>query len=212
MGDIVATSDSEIELSVDVAAAAPIIALEIRNGRDLVETIYPEADQPLGRRVRVIWNGAEYRGRFRQLNWDGRLAIEDNAIVGITPINFFNPDRTLRMRSTHELQWESITTGNFAGVEMTLEEPLDGRVRIETKNGGGDFFVKDLSLRPRRIDCGKLDAGIALSRHPSRYGPAQLALSRRITLKQGCDNPLYVCVTTADGHQAWSSPIYLLKN
>jgi hypothetical protein len=212
MGDIVATPESEVELSVDVAAAAPIVSLEIRNGRELIEIIYPEADQPLGRRIRVMWSGAEYRGRFRQLNWDGKLTIEDNAIVEAAPINFFNLDRTLRMRSPHELQWESITTGNFAGVEMILNEPLDGRIRVETKNGGADLFVKDLSLRPRHIDCGKLNASIALSRHPDEHGPAQLALSRRVTLKARCDNPLYICVTTADGHQTWSSPIYFLRD
>ena len=205
MGDIVVTGDRAIELSVEIVAAAPIISLEFRNGRDIIETIYPEADLPLGRRVRVIWSGAEYRGRFRQLNWDGKLTIEDNAIVSVVPINFFNLDRPLRKISEQELQWRSITTGNFAGVEMILEQPLDGRIRLETVNADTNIFVKDLSLKPRSIDCGKLDARIGISRHPDQHGPSEATVSRRLTLKTG-DNPFYVCATLADGHQVLVKP------
>jgi hypothetical protein len=36
-------------------------------------------------------------------------------------------------------------------------------------------------------------------------------LERSIPLNSKGDNPLYVCLTQEDGHQAWSSPIYLYK-
>jgi hypothetical protein len=32
-----------------------------------------------------------------------------------------------------------------------------------------------------------------------------------VDLKPGADNPLWVCVTTEDGFQAWSSPIYVIE-
>jgi hypothetical protein len=32
-----------------------------------------------------------------------------------------------------------------------------------------------------------------------------------IPLKTDADSPLWVCVTTEDGFQAWSSPIYAFK-
>jgi hypothetical protein len=31
-----------------------------------------------------------------------------------------------------------------------------------------------------------------------------------VRLRAGADNPLYVRLTQEDGHQAWSSPIYLI--
>lgn len=31
-----------------------------------------------------------------------------------------------------------------------------------------------------------------------------------VTFNRGADLPVYVRVTQADGHQAWSSPIYLI--
>jgi hypothetical protein len=212
MGDIAATDDKDVELSVEVASGSPIVSLELRNGREVLETVYPEDVMPLGRRVRAIWSGAEYRGRFRQLSWDGGLTIEDNAILSAAPINFFNLDRTLNQTSPHELRWSSITTGNLAGVEMILEKPLAGRIRVETASGSAEFPIKELRLRPHRVDCGKLDARIAVSRHPDLPGPASLTIQRKVPLKAVGDNPIYVCLTLADGHQAWSSPIYFLKD
>jgi hypothetical protein len=31
-----------------------------------------------------------------------------------------------------------------------------------------------------------------------------------IPLEAGRDNPVWICVTTEDGHQAWSSPVYVV--
>ena len=38
-----------------------------------------EAD--LGRRIRVIWEGSEYRGRGRETVWDGHAELSDNAFA-----------------------------------------------------------------------------------------------------------------------------------
>ena len=37
----------------------------------------------------------------------------------------------------------------------------------------------------------------------------ELSFRREVKLEAARDNPLWVCVTTEDGYQAWSSPIYL---
>ena len=38
-----------------------------------------------------------------------------------------------------------------------------------------------------------------------------LSAEVKIPLKPDADNPLWVCVTTEDGFQAWSSPIYAFR-
>jgi hypothetical protein len=70
--------------------------------------------------------------------------------------------------------------------------------------------VKDLKVAPHTVDCGRLDAKIRISRYPDAPGPTRLGVQRRIALRRDRDNALYVCATLADGHQAWSSPIYLI--
>ena len=70
--------------------------------------------------------------------------------------------------------------------------------------------IAGLGLVPRTIDCGKLDAKLAASRHADGPGQFAYAMSRTVTIAPGRDNPIYVCVTLRDGHQAWSSPIYFI--
>jgi hypothetical protein len=59
--------------------------------------------------------------------------------------------------------------------------------------------------------------GGGLGRRLSIYRLPEDAWSRRVTLDHevmfagGADLPVYLRVTQADGHQAWTSPIYLIK-
>ena len=39
------------------------------HGTQVVRTVLPYADADLGRRLRVLWQGAEYRGRGRETIW-----------------------------------------------------------------------------------------------------------------------------------------------
>jgi hypothetical protein len=58
--------------------------------------------------------------------------------------------------------------------------------------------------------------GGGLGRQLSVYRLPEADFGRRVTLDHavsfagGADLPVYLRVTQADGHQAWSSPIYLI--
>ena len=39
----------------------------------------------------------------------------------------------------------------------------------------------------------------------------ELTFEREVTLHGDRDSPIWVCVTTEDGHRAWSSPIYFVR-
>ncbi len=210
MGDIVTGVSGEVALSVEVAAATPIHAIEIRRGAEVVETIRPAEGLPTGRRYLAVWQGAEYRGRFRQTAWDGSLRVEGNAIEAVAPVNFFNPDEQPRLADPHTVSWRSITTGNFAGVAFTLAERNWGRARVETANGTLDCVLADLGDAPLALDCGKIERKLSIARMPDANPHRSIALTRSIALRPGSDNPIYVAVTLEDGHRAWSSPIYLI--
>jgi hypothetical protein len=45
---------------------------------------------------------------------------------------------------------------------------------------------------------------------PEQDWSCRLALEHVVTFAGGADLPVYVRVTQSDGHQAWSSPIYLV--
>ena len=66
MGDILRLDGDELDLEVVLETHSPIERVDILNGAERVTTIRPYDPDPAGR-LRVIWQGAEYRGRGEHL-------------------------------------------------------------------------------------------------------------------------------------------------
>lgn len=211
MGAIVQSTSDTALLHVDVTGCAPIERVEIRSGCDLVAVLRPYGETELGRRIRVVWSGAEYRGRFRMTPWDGSATLRGNTFRAVSPINFFNKDRELKRNGDTGLSWESLTTGNFSGFEAHLADASAGTLTLETAQGRVELPVAEIGLTPRTFDFGALGRKIDIYRLPDVNRHTRVRLDHRIPLHAGRDNPLYVSVVSEDGHQAWSSPIYALR-
>jgi hypothetical protein len=212
MGDIVHAKEQELVLEVEAAAPAPIERLDIFNGKQLIKSWRPYGRQELGRRIRVLWSGAEYRGRFRMSAWDGSAKLTGNGFARVTPINFFNPDKPLRKPGAQELAWQSVTTGNFAGFDALLQDGAGGKLRVETSSGALETEIDRIGFDEIAVEFGGLDKRMAAYRLPDCNQCRSLILSERVSVAPGVDNPLYVRLTTEDGHRAWSSPIYIVPD
>ena len=93
MGDILRSSDNEVMFRIDVHGPSPIGRIDIRNGLETIEVYRPYSEEDLGRRIRVLWEGSEYRGRGRETIWDGHAELSGNNFENLTPINRYNPDK-----------------------------------------------------------------------------------------------------------------------
>ena len=211
MGDILRTAGEAVDFTVEALASAPIERLEIRNGLDVLETWRPYGEAALGRRIRVIWEGSEYRGRCRQTIWDGGCALTDNAFERIIPINLWNLDKKLRQTGPTRLIWEALTTGGFGGFDAWLADPQSGALRIDTPLVKCEVPIADIGLEDLKFEAGGIGRRIRVFRLPDDNLDRRLRLSRRISLKSIGDNALYMCLTQEDGHRAWSSPIYVFR-
>tara|TARA_R110002020_G_scaffold20374_67_gene69782 strand:+ start:6998 stop:9325 length:2328 start_codon:yes stop_codon:yes gene_type:complete len=212
MGDIVHLPAGEVELSVSVASNSAIERIDIFNGRELVETVRPYGEADLGARIRVLWEGAEYRGRFREVIWDGHARFDGNAIVAAEPVNFLNRDKTLTREGSDALSWKALTTGNFGGFDVVLESGSDGVLTFETPLVTFELPVAHIGLKDTVFDAsGDLPRFVTAFRLPESNPHRGFAFSRPITLKPAGDNPIYVRVTQEDGTRAWTSPVYVYR-
>src|SRR3546814_7605759 len=109
-------------MGIEVAAPAPIERIEIRNGTGVGERFRPYGPEELGARVRVLWSGAEYRGRGRQTTWIGRARFAGARVLRIAKINAWNHERRLEQTSSDTVEWDALTTGNFGGFDAVLAE------------------------------------------------------------------------------------------
>jgi Protein of unknown function (DUF3604) len=211
MGDIIRPGGVPMKLFVEAIGTAPIERIDVLHGTRVVQSARPYSPAELGRRLRVLWQGAEYRGRGRETVWQGKLSVTGNRIARFAPVNFLNPERKVEEVSPGAaLAWTSVTTGNLAGIDLWLEDTSAGTLRIETNVISGEVSLAQLADGTIAFDGGGLGRKLSVYRLPEEDWSRQLTLEHEVTFAGGADLPVYVRVTQADGHQAWSSPIYLI--
>ncbi|MCH1425511.1 MAG: DUF3604 domain-containing protein, partial [Alphaproteobacteria bacterium] len=212
MGDIVHLPDGEMTLHVEMRCGAPIERVDVFNGLDLVETVRPYRQDELGNRIRVVWEGAEYRGRFRQVIWDGSAFLSDNEIISATPINFFNKDKTLEKPASNELRWKALTTGNVGGFDIILADAYNGTLKMETPLIKAGVPIEDIGFEDEVFDnSGVLPRYLKIFRLPTENPHKTMRFSRSIDLKSAGDNPIFIRLTQEDGTLVWTSPIYVYR-
>lgn len=211
MGDIIRPGPVPMRLAAEVVGTAPIERLDVLYGAKVVRTVRPFAASDLGRRVRVSWQGAEYRGRGRETIWQGRLTLKGNRVARFAPVNFLNPERKV-VESTPgtSLAWTSVTTGNLAAIDLWLEDTRRGTLALDTNIVSGEVDLATLADGTVVFDGGGLGRRISVYRLPEQDWSRRLAVEQLVAFAGGADLPVYVRVTQSDGHQAWSSPIYLI--
>ncbi len=209
MGDILRSSDNEVTFSVDVHGPSPIERIDIRNGLETIEVYRPYQEADLGRRIRVLWEGSEYRGRGRETVWDGHAEVMDNSFETLTPINRYNPDKKFDQTAPGRLEWSALTTGGFGGFDAVLKDSQQGTLKIDTTLIKEEISVQDIGRDEIIFENGGIERRIRIFRLPNTNPHRTIKLKRKIKLRKHGDNALYVRVTFEDGHYAWSSPIYI---
>ncbi|HZV93185.1 MAG TPA: DUF3604 domain-containing protein, partial [Caldimonas sp.] len=211
MGDILRSADRSVTLAIEVGGSSPIERVEIRNRLETLETFRPYGEKDLGRRIRVIWEGSEYRGRGRQTVWDGSCTLSGNAFERIRPINAWNLDKKLEQVGPGQLRWAALTTGGFGGFDAWLDDAQGGTLAIDTALVKCEIPVASIGLDDLVFDAGGIGRRIRVFRLPDENAQRHVEIERDIVLGDLHDNALYACVTQEDGHLVWSSPIYIFR-
>jgi len=211
MGDILKSADAEVTLSIDVLGSSPVERIDIRNGLETVEVFRPYGEADLGSRIRVLWEGSEYRGRGRETVWDGYTELSGNAFKGCEPINRYNLDKRFEQTGPGRLEWTALTTGGFGGFDATLEDGQAGTLKIHTDLVSEEIAVADIGYNELIFANGGIDRRIRVFRLPDDNPHRAVTVERRVKLRDDGDNALYVRVTFEDGHFAWSSPVYIFR-
>ncbi len=211
MGDIVQTDDATLTLNLEVVAQAPIERIEIRNGVDVLQTLRPYSASDLGERIRVLWSGAEYRGRGRTTSWKGRARFLGAQILHMEKINIWNHERLVEWQGADTVQFDTITTGNYGGFDVWLNGSDGARLDLVSNHGSIDMALNDIGLEDTVMKAGGLERQIKVFRLTDKNPHREMTASVDIPMRPEGDNPIWVSVYTEDGFQAWSSPIFAYR-
>ena len=102
-----------------------------------------------------------------------------------------------------------MTTGNFGGFDVWLDETPDATIELSCNHGQLNTRLDGLGLDGVVLDAGGLDRKLRVFRLPEQLQSRQVHQRIKVPLQAVDDNPLWICVTTEDGFQAWSSPIFV---
>lgn len=211
LGNIVTgVTGEEAEFGFELLTPSPVERVEIRNRRELLEVWRPYAPADLGRRIRVLWEGSEYRGRGRETVWKGELRLQGTTWRDARPINRFNLDRRFDA-DPKGLRFEGVTTGGFMGVEAVLDS-AGGTLEIDTDLVKASLPLEEIGYEDCAFEAGGLGRRIRVHRLPDANPHRAVRFTRRVALRGGEDNAFYIRATLEDGNILWSSPIYAIKN
>lgn len=210
MGDIVQTGDSDATLSLGVITQTPIERIEVRNGTTVVKTLRPYDAAALGNRFRILWSGAEYRGRGRDTSWIGEARFGGAKIQRLEKINAWNHERKLEIAGDDTVSFDAISTGNYGGFDVWLDDDA-GDLSIDTNHGTLSAALADIGLDDLVMDAGGLERRLKVFRLPEDLSVRDMRNDVSIPLSGQGDNPLWISVYTEDGFQAWSSPVFVFN-
>lgn len=209
MGDCVDLKGETPYLRAHVSGSAPFERVEVRNGIEVIAQQRPYGAADLGRRIKIVWSGAQERGRDRLVRWNGRLHLHHNRITTATPLNFWDADHPLEQLDDQQLAWQSVTTGGTAGVILTLAQADTGTLQLQTLQGTIEIEIATLGLEPHIWKFGGLHKTVQIYRLPDQPPAADFSFSLALDNLHTGDNPIYIHAVQEDEHRAWTSPVYL---
>ncbi|GIL02744.1 MAG: DUF3604 domain-containing protein [Alphaproteobacteria bacterium] len=212
MGAIVETASDSVRFLADLSGTAPIERIDLFDGLDCIETIRPWALDGPSRRLRVVYEGAASRGRSRAVRWDGRIGVDGNRIARAAILNNWNLDYGIRDQRPDGLSWTAVTTGNQGAIELWLEHPGQGQIRVDTPFCSAELDLTGWDGGERRVDAGGLGRGLRLLALPETMATATVRFERQIATPPGTERRLHLRVRQVDGHCAWTSPVYIIRS
>jgi hypothetical protein len=210
MGDIVSYAGDSVQLEFDVVASSPIEKVEVRNAMQTVAVVRPYATTAIESRVRVLMSGADRRGKGSRSRWRGRAQVMGARVRRFASVAAWNPELPCELTDERTVEFRSRTAGNMMGFDIWLEEEPGATLQIQTNHGDSTFVLCEIGYDETSWELGGLQRRMRLLRLPDENPHQRFQQRVDVPITHGADNPLWVCVTTEDAHQAWSSPVYVV--
>lgn len=167
--------------------------------------------------VRIRWGGARHRDRYRWASWSGRLRIDGTAVEDVTPWAIAHPEQIIDADGS-AVAWETTTYGSDIGIVVRLADlrrarfEFDTAVQEDNLRAEGILTGAELIADGHRdIAVGGLNLRVRLERIADPKAlPTTVAGDLNLRLPAG-DSAIYVRGTQFDGHQVWTSPLFVTR-
>ena len=119
----------------------------------------------------------------------------------------------MNKKGSNKVFWRSITSGNFQGFDVLLTDSEKGILRFRSSQINFDLLISQISIEEKIFQVGGLGKKVRIFRLPNinKEDSCRLVRDFEVEPLNKEDDRFWVKITFENGHQAWSSPIYIIK-
>ena len=219
MGDEIYTAADELVARYDLYGTAGWEELEVWDSAGRLWRRDFHAETGLSDTlVRIRWGGARHKDRYRWATWAGRLTVTSSAIDSTTPWAAAHPEQEFD-RLGNEISWRTTTYGSDIGVIVCLADLASSHLRIDTSiiEDGIDASVSVtgselIEAGRRETPVGGLNLTLTVERIAD-LAALPVTVNGQLTVDlPPADSALYLRARQADGHQVWTSPLFISRS
>ena len=192
-----------------VHGTAPLESISIFNRSEELKHLAPNPPKPDGRRIKIIWTGANSPDRGRFMDWSGDIRLTGGTILNVTPLNMFAAKYGILESDESRVAWRSVTSGQEAGLLLEVDGPDDAVIAFAAGPADISFSLGEARKRDLDWEFGGLEQALrATTRHcegDEHDATFEFVDEAAVPGEQA----YWVRVVQKDFHRAWSSPIYV---
>lgn len=168
--------------------------------------------------VRIRWGGARHRDRYRWATWSGSLRIDGTSVDDVMPWAAAHPEQVIGTDGS-TVTWRTTTYGADIGIVVRLADLHRARFELQTavEEEHVDAAVQLTGAQlidegHRDVAVGGLNLRIRLERIAEPHLlPTTVTGDVALHLPMG-NSATYLRATQFDGHQVWTSPMFVTRS
>lgn len=220
MGDDVTPAGDRLELEYLLLGNQGWEEISCYDGRGLIWRRNLHEEQGLSpSRVRIRWGGARVRDRYRWATWHGCAQVRHSRLDDVRPWAFEHPEKRLRRVGADRLEWEGETYGGSNGAVLEVRDlpratfEITGRIPnfLDTPEFSlrttGEELIAEGSVRQ---ELGGIGLFVAVERLSEASLPVRVADRFEVRPRgTGGRSAVYLRARHANGHEVWTSPVFI---
>lgn len=218
MGDEILTAADELAIDYAVYGSAgwEDLALYDAHGPLWRRDIHTETGLS-DELVRIRWGGARHRDRYRWATWTGRLEVSGTELESVTPWAAAHPEQVVETDG-QTVSWRTATYGSDIGLIIRVGDLARAQLDVETTVLEDDHRTTFTVTGAQLLAQSSLEqsvGGLNLRIRAERIA-ALSALPTTVTgaLTVGLpdqQSAVYLRARQCDGHQVWTSPLFIAR-
>jgi hypothetical protein len=167
--------------------------------------------------IRVRWGGARHRNRYRWATWSGSVQVTGSTVDSVEPWAQANPEQRI-LAASDGASWRTTTYGGDTGVLLRIDDLAAAafELNVRVAEDGLDRSLRIsgrelIEVRRQETVLGGLDLHVCVERiaEPNAL-PASVIGTAAASVPAG-ESALYIRARQCDGHELWTSPLFLTR-